>query len=72
MIGKSFAAGRREHEIGLQMPEKVETIHTIQTDDPNGIEAYWHNRFAAKRKGGEWFDLERHDVAAFKRRGKFM
>jgi len=54
------------------MPEKVAMIHVITTDDPTGIEAYWHKRFEAKRKNGEWFDLSREDVAAFKRRRKFM
>ena len=70
-IGKSNAAGRREYEIAIQLPEKLKTVHAIRTDDSTGIEAYWHNRFAAKRKGGEWFDLDASDVAAFKRR-KFM
>lgn len=70
-IGKSNAAGRREYEIAIQLPEKLKTVHAIRTDDSAGIEAYWHNRFAAKRKGGEWFDLDASDIAAFKRR-KFM
>ncbi len=67
-IGKTVAVGRREREIQLQLPEKAATVHVIRTDDPAGIEAYWHNRFEAKRKNGEWFDLSQADVAAFRRR----
>jgi hypothetical protein len=70
-IGRANSAGRREYEIGLQLPEKASTVHVIKTDDPNGIEAYWHSRFASKRKNGEWFNLDASDIAAFKRR-KFM
>jgi hypothetical protein len=67
-IGKTNATGRRDREIGIQMPDKYEKIHEISTDDPSGIEAYWHKRFAEKRKNGEWFDLAADDVKAFKRR----
>lgn len=70
-IGRSNAAGRREREIALQLPDKSSTIHTIRTDDPTGIEAYWHQRFESKRKNGEWFELNALDISAFKRR-KFM
>lgn len=70
-IGRTNILGRRERELAIQLPEKAVTIHAIKTDDPTGIEAYWHKRFKAKRRNGEWFELSAADVHAFKRR-KFM
>jgi len=70
-VGKTNAIGRRERELAIQLPEKARTVHAVKTDDPSGIEAYWHTRFAAKRHHGEWFQLDNSDVNAFKRR-KFM
>lgn len=67
-VGRTNAIGRREYELNLQLPERVEVVHTITTDDAEGIEAYWHRRFAAKRTNGEWFTLDARDIAAFKRR----
>jgi hypothetical protein len=70
-IGRSNAFGRRERELAIQMPERATTVHVISTDDPVGIEAYWHKRFADKRVRPDagWFALDGPDVAAFKRRG---
>ena len=70
-IGRTNALGRRERDLAIQLPDKAKTIHSIQTDDPVGIEAYWHRRFAARRKNGEWFELSAEEVSAFCRR-KFM
>ena len=70
-VGRSNAVGRRERELAIQLPEEAKVVHSIKTDDPVGIESYWHGRFGERRKNGEWFDLTAKDVAAFKRR-KFM
>ena len=70
-IGRINSPGRRKYELAIQLPEPVVTIHTIKTDDPMGIERYWHQRFSDCRKNGEWFELRRQDVSAFRRR-KFM
>jgi len=63
-IGKTNDTVRRGR---IQLPEKMDLIHSIKTDDPSGIEAYWHRRFEAKRMNGEWFDLNSADIKAFKR-----
>lgn len=70
-IGRTNSMERRTREIGIQLPAKLTLIHTISTDDPIGIERYWHQRFADKRKNGEWFELSANEVIAFRRR-KFM
>jgi len=66
-IGKTVNPVRREGELRLELPEPVRPVHYIETDDPAGVEAYWHSRFAAKRKQGEWFALSAEDVRAFKK-----
>ena len=66
-IGKTNDTVRRGSELRIQLPEKMDLIHSIKTDDPSGIESYWHKRFESKRMNGEWFDLTSSDVKIFKK-----
>jgi Meiotically up-regulated gene 113 len=70
-IGRTNSVGRRKRELAIQFPERAIVVHSIKTDDPLGIEAYWHERFKDKRRNGEWFELSASEVSAFKRR-RFM
>lgn len=66
-IGRTNSVGRRSSELAIKIPVPPKTIHSIETDDPIGVEVYWHKRFADKRGEGEWFDLSPEDVKAFRR-----
>ena len=52
-IGKTSDTVRRGSELRIQLPENLGLIHSIKTDDPSGVEAYWHKRFEDKRMNGE-------------------
>lgn len=66
-VGRTNSLARREWELGIKIPVPPRTIHYIETDDPVGVEAYWHKRFDDKRGEGEWFNLTAEEVQAFKR-----
>jgi hypothetical protein len=68
-IGYTNSPNRRFREVRIELPDPTHIVHTIETDDPAGIEGYWHRRFASKRvRDTEFFELDSSDVAAFKRR----
>jgi hypothetical protein len=66
-IGRTKLVDRRIAELGATSPVELTLIHEIKTDDPAGVEAYWHRRFAASRMRGEWFRLTSKEVAVFRR-----
>jgi hypothetical protein len=68
-IGRTNSPSRRHREVRVDLPDPTNLVHSIPTDDPAGIEAYWHKRFESKRvRDTEFFDLDSSDVAAFRRR----
>lgn len=69
-IGFTKSLNKRGRQIQIELPQEIELVHSILTDDPVGVEGYWHRRFADKRTRGEWFKLAKADVAAFKRWSK--
>jgi hypothetical protein len=66
-IGRTNLVDHRLPELGATSAVEPTLLHEIKTDDPVGVEAYWHARFADKRMRGEWFRLNAADVKAFKR-----
>jgi len=68
-IGHTTSPSRRHREVRLDLPDPTILVHTIQTDDPAGIEAYWHHRFLSRRiRDTEFFELNASEVAAFRSR----
>lgn len=66
-IGQTASLERRLLELQAASAVELKRIHSIKTDDPVGVETYWHKRFHEKRVRHEWFELNAADVEAFKR-----
>lgn len=67
-IGHTTSPSRRHREVRLDLPDPTLLVHSYATDDPRGMEQYWHRRFEAKRvRDTEFFLLSASEIAAFKR-----
>ena len=64
-IGKANDLKKRISHIKLQLPFETELVHSIEAFHPYDAEKHWHQRFADKRRNGEWFELTDADVAEF-------
>lgn len=71
-IGKADDPDKRGAGISLLLPEDLVAKHEIKTDCPFVLETYWKNRFRAKKKQGEWYDLAPEDIDTFKSRREFI
>lgn len=71
-IGNSTDPDSRRDALQTGNPRRIELVHRILTDDPKGIEEYWHRRFSHCRikttDRSEWFHLSRDEVATFRAR----
>lgn len=69
-VGLSDNVPRRHAQLNMMTPQDMRIVHTIPTDDPQGIEEYWEKRFEPKRLEGkkELFRLTPDDVVAFRSR----
>jgi hypothetical protein len=66
-IGRTNLVDRRLSELGATASIEQKLVHEIKTDDPVGVEAYWHKRFQDKRMKGEWFKLNAAEVNSFRK-----
>lgn len=65
-IGRTMDFKKRLHTLNQLLPYELETIAVIETEDMYKLEEKLHNKFASKRKKGEWFRLEDEDIEYLK------
>jgi hypothetical protein len=61
-IGRAKTLTSRLTSIALQLPFKVELLHSIKVSDPVWAERHLHQKFASCRMNGEWFLLSDADI----------
>lgn len=61
-IGRTKNLTPRLLAIGLQLPFRVELVHSIAVSDPVWAERFLHKKFSACRMNGEWFLLSDADI----------
>ncbi|WP_419906912.1 GIY-YIG nuclease family protein [Hoeflea sp.] len=70
-LGKTNDPVRPSKELGIQAAEETTQVHVIKTDDHDGIETYWKNRWKKLRHRGEFYKLPHREVVSFRRMKHF-
>lgn len=65
-IGSLRARGARLRRNSVRLGGQARTLHVIDTDDPEGIERYWRQRFKDKRLPNNLYRLLPDDITAFR------
>jgi len=65
-IGISAQVDERIKQLSVLPPFDIELIHAIYDTNMYALEKDLHERFAPKRKNGEWFELDDSDVEYIK------
>lgn len=62
-IGRAKDPHKRAETLAIQLPYESDLVGYVHAPDYRALEAELHERFAHKRKNGEWFDLGPEDLA---------
>ncbi len=65
-IGKTVNLKSRTRLFEVKLPFPIQIEHYAWFDDYTAAERNFHEMFSAKRKEGEWFDLNAQDLARIK------
>lgn len=65
-VGLSSNAEGRRAGLSTGLPYKIELIHKVKCRNCYRVEQFFHEKFAAKRVRGEWFNLDPDDIEYFK------
>jgi hypothetical protein len=69
-IGKTVDLKRRTRLFEVKLPFPIQIEHYAWFEDYTLAEKNFHQMFSAKRKEGEWFDLDEADLKIIKTFGK--
>ena len=69
IIGKADSLLDRLKRFEVKIPFDIELVMSFYVSNPLNLESYFHTKFAHKRQAGEWFDLNKVDLAKIMKDG---